>query len=86
MILNPKRKNKIENFILRSLPDVKIQIYEWVEFERFDAMTGKPVGDVIYITVNSGIQFDKPTNYKIAKEISSFFNVECTIDVFSHLK
>jgi flagellar basal body L-ring protein FlgH len=86
MVLNPKRKDKIEKFILRSLPNEKLQIYEWVEFQRFDAMSGQPVGDVIYITLNSSTNFDKKSNNKICEEISKFFNVECVIDVFSYYK
>jgi hypothetical protein len=86
MILNPKRKDKIEKFISRSLPDVEFQIYEWIEFQRFDAINGQSVGDVIYITLNSGTHFDKISNNKICEEVSKFFNVECVIDVFSRNK
>ena len=46
----------------------------------------RPFGDVIYITLNSGTDFDKKSSNKICEEISKFFNVECVIDVFSYYK
>lgn len=85
MIINPKRKEKIESFISRTLPSTKIEIYEWIEFERHDISTGKQLGDCIYVTVNCESTFDRITNGKLCEEISKFFNVECNIDVFRHL-
>lgn len=86
MIINPKRKEKIKKYIQKYLSESNIEFFEWIEFEKFDIVSGNKIGDCVYITVNSNPQFDRFTNNKISEQVSKFFDVECSLDVFSYTK
>ena len=79
------RQDKIKKFIYKLYPDFTYEIVDWVEFKRYDVTTENEIGDCIYITINCIPQFDRVKIGELESLLSKFFNVECSIDVYSHI-